>query len=121
MTTARLYIAIALLGLGFLAGWAVNQYRTDSITLAEVRGAEKVAQAERERESQISKDLEARLVEWDKKQWVVYREKTKIVDRPVYNNTCLDADGVQLINIAKGGPSSEHPDTVPGTPGSPGH
>lgn len=121
MTTARLYVALALLLAGFGAGWTVNQYRVDSIELAETRGAEKVAQAERERESQISKDLETRLVEWDKKQWVVYREKTKIVDRPVYNNVCLDADGVRLINAAKGGATSEHADPLRSAPGPPGN
>jgi len=112
----RVYIGIAALVASFIAGWVVNQYRSDSLLLAEERGAELVAKAERERESQISKDLEARLAAWDTKQWVVYREKTKIVDRPIYSNNCLDNDGVQLINDWKGGHSSQYDGAVSTSP-----
>jgi hypothetical protein len=120
---ANLKIVVGLLAaaLCFAAGWKVNQYRTDSLLLAEVRGAELVAQAEREREHAISKTLEDKLSVLDNKTWVVFRDRNKIIEKPVYRNQCLDPDGVQLINAAKGGAAAgQHYGSVPTLTGSTG-
>ena len=56
-----------------------------------------------ESEARISKAAEE-LERVRQQRKVVYRTITrsvdKIVDRPIYRNTCLDADGVQLANDA---------------------
>jgi hypothetical protein len=52
----------------------------------------------KKQESSISATLENKLQELKANERIIEREKLKIIDRPVYNNTCLDTDGVQLLN-----------------------
>lgn len=117
----KFVLGLLIAGFCFFAGWKVNQYRTDSLLLAEVRGAELVAQAEREREHTVSKTLEDKLAVLDNKTWVVFRDRNKIIEKPVYRNQCLDDSGVSIINAAKGGAAAgQHYGSVPTPTGSAG-
>lgn len=61
------------------------------------------AKAVAEAQYKIGKQLEATLSTLKANEKVIEREKIKVVERPVYRNVCLDADGVQLINQSKNG------------------
>lgn len=113
MSDWKLYLQLALAAGIFFAGWQTNQYRNDSLELAATISAQKVAEAERERESRIAKALEDKLAVLDERQWVVFRDRTKIVKEPVYRNQCLDDAGVQLINAAKGGAAGQYTGGMP--------
>lgn len=117
----KLYLQLALAAGIFFAGWKANQYRNDSMELAAMIGAQKVADAERERESRVSKVLEDKLAVLDERQWVVFRDRTKVVEKPVYRNQCLDDDGVQLINAAKGGTAGQYTGGMPAVTRSAGY
>lgn len=119
MMNLKLYLQAAALAVCFLAGWKVRQMYDDSIQLAALQGAQEVAKAEREREFAVSKALEDKLAVLDERQWVVFRDRNKVVTKTVYRNQCLDDDGVRLINTAKGGATSQHSDSVPPVTGSP--
>lgn len=91
---------------------------------------EQAAAAQREKEQQQAHTAGSILEAEDGKAKVVYRSITKTVDRfidrPVYRNTCLDADGLSSVNSALRGPSAtagefdkslSRPDTVGGRDG----
>lgn len=116
MTNLKLYIQIAVAVALILLGWKGRGYYEDSHALAGLKGAQLVAEAERARENEISKTLESKLAALDERQWVVFRDRNKVVTKTVYRNQCLDDDGVRLINAAKGSPASERSPGVPATP-----
>jgi len=76
---------------------------------------------EQERVSTIIDSVDKKLGELRANEKTIEREKVKIIDRPVYNNQCLDDDGVSLINQARLGKSasassSEVQEPLPDTP-----
>ena len=106
-------LAVALL-VAFAMGWLVNGWRYDSVAFAAAQAAEAVTKKGLDREATISSGLEAQLARLSANKTVVQREKQTIIERPVYSNVCLDADGLRLINAAKNGTLSAKPaDRVP--------
>lgn len=59
--------------------------------------------------NQVSADYEQVKSEQRIKVETVTREVQKIIDRPVYNNVCLDDDGLQQLNSLITGNTSEPP------------
>ena len=111
------YILVAGLLLGGLYVWG----RIDGSAICEARIAELQAESqERERNAQAlaqkaSQDLEAIRGKTQIKYKTIVKEVEKLVDRPVYRATCLDADGLRLANSALAReitPSSEPIDPV---------
>ena len=54
----------------------------------------------------VAISLEEKLQKLRENERTVVRETTKVVERPVYRNVCLDPDGVRLINADKEGKAS---------------
>ena len=98
-------LKVAVLLISFLAGWQVNGWRL----AAEKALAEEARQAMidvfREEEAKAAAILEKRLKELRANEKIIDRERVQLVDRPVYSNECLDADGVQLVERARKGKS----------------
>lgn len=112
------YGLIAALFVGMLAGL----YHTGSTNGYAKAKAECVEAAAVQREAELGKINTATAVkeQEDVKAKVVYRTITKTVDkyidRPVYRNVCLDADGLRDANAAltePGSPASKPHDAVP--------
>lgn len=103
---------IVALAIAFSAGWLVNGWRHDALTLAAELGARSGIDAAMRRESDIAANLEVRLKELKANETTIIREQVKIVDRPVYHVSCIDADGLRLANAAKNG-TAEPSDVVP--------
>ena len=57
----------------------------------------------RAEEGRVAQVVEERLADLRANERTIEREKIKLVDRPVYSNECLDADGVRLIERARTG------------------
>lgn len=95
---------LVVLLMAFAAGW-----RTKGAFVAEAELAAQEARVEmiatvRAEEGRVAALVEDRLKELRANERVIEKEKLKIVERPVYSNQCIDADGVQLINkAARGG------------------
>ena len=95
---------LVVLIVAFAAGW-----RTKGAFVAEAELEAQQARAEmislvRAEEGRVAAVVEERLQELRANERTIEREKIKIVERPVYSQHCLDADGVQLINkAARGG------------------
>ena len=93
---------------GIAAGWQVKTWKTGSETLISERTANEI-------DAKIARRFEDVLVRIDKNYRVIEHEKQTIIERPVYNVACIDADGMRIINQSKqlaGKPI----DTMPRTP-----
>jgi hypothetical protein len=107
-------LAIALaFGGGYWKGSSATansyQVKIDKLQLDAVAQLQKTREAWQQQADEAAKSLEK-----DRGQTrTVYRTITqqvdKIVDRPVYRNVCLDADGLRLANAALGGLAVEAP------------
>ena len=99
-------IALALIGALGGAAYKVRESGKDAIRLEWAQANEEARRREQEASAKAAADLAA---ERDKRK-VVIRERTtyvdKIVDRPVYRNVCLDADGLRCVAEAIGGKSA---------------
>lgn len=85
----------------FGAGWRVKAAFVAERDLAAVEAHQKVLDEFRASEGRAAAALEERLQEIKDNVRVIEREKIKLVDRPVYRNECMDADGVRLVNQAR--------------------
>jgi hypothetical protein len=87
----------------FWAGWQVKGAFVAKRDLAIIEAKNEFIQAYREGEAHMSSIVENRLQELRANERIIERERTKIIDRPVYFNECLDADGLLLIERARTG------------------
>lgn len=99
-----LLIALCITLAGTAGGYLKG--RADGDSACEARYAEAAKDAEKaegEKQSGINAEREKSAAAENVRQEAVrevYRETVKLVDRPVYRNRCLDADGVFAIDLA---------------------
>lgn len=90
--------------LGFiLLGWVLRGWYSDHLQLARQAGADAAVQAAINHSSVVAATVERQLARLKANQTVIEREKIKLVDRPVYRNVCIDADGLRLLSALAGG------------------
>ena len=75
----------------------------DSAELAAQKARTALIEELRQNEAHVANILERKLTELKANEKTIIRERTQLVDRPVYHNECLDADGLQLIERARTG------------------
>ena len=96
------YAVLALAILGTLSGIAykIREGGKESVRL-EWAESNRIARAEEEKKAQAAATkTEAVRVEIRYRTKTITKEVDKIVDRPVYSATCLDADGLRLARCA---------------------
>lgn len=110
-------VGLVALAVGFGAAWKTQEWRHDSINLERVERAAKDTFRNVERQ-------DSAVDEYTKGQAnakVIYRkifvEVDKIVERPVYRQQCLDADGLRILGAAIDGANPE-PSPVQPVPAS---
>lgn len=103
LTNWKMILSGLALGAAFVAGWVVKGAFDDSAELAAQKARETLIKELRENEAHIANILERKLEELKANEKVIERERIKIIDRPVYHNECLDADGLRLIERARTG------------------
>lgn len=95
-----LIAGIAIVGvLSFLA-WRIYDAGADSVRVEWAQAAEAQRQEEAERAGKASTKLETDNAKARVITRTIERQVDKIVERPVFRNVCLDADGLCLVNAA---------------------
>lgn len=100
---STLYAAIVASVLGFAAGWQVNDWRH------EAAGAEHASQVKASEDKQEAKADDASASHEGVREQIrtefqiIYRDRDRVVEKPIYRNVCLDADGLRLVKRAIGG------------------
>lgn len=102
---AKLAIVAGALAASFAAGWRVKGAFVAERDLANIEAKNEMVNVFRSMEGGIAKTVEDKLSSLKTNERVIEREKLKIVDRPVYLNNCLDADGLRLVERARKGTS----------------
>lgn len=92
---------VLAVAVGFAAGWQVKGAFVAKSDLAEQKARDEMIAAIRNHEQEIAARLAEKLQKMQMHERVIEREKLKIVTKPIYNNVCLDSDGVRLINHAR--------------------
>jgi len=93
---------VAVLAATSYGGWTARSWYDDSQDLKTQAIVKELQDAFRSSESLQARTLENTLQELKANERIIEREKIKIIDRPVYRNECLDADGVHLLNSQRG-------------------
>lgn len=97
------YIIVAVLCFG--TGWKIKSWQIAERDLAIMEARDAMIAEYRINEAGKAKILEDKLSTLRANERVIEREKLKIINRDVYHNECIDADGVRLIEAARGGNS----------------
>jgi hypothetical protein len=117
------YVAAALLALsiGFGSGWKVRAWKAgaDDVERAEQQAKDQLRRVEHvDQAAQAHEDFKAAAeVRWR----TVTKEVEHVVERPVYRNVCLDADGLRILadDIRSGAsPSRDARTKAPDSPAS---
>lgn len=101
----KLFVALLCAGLIFGAGWQTKGAFVAKHDLAIVEAKKEFIKAYQDAEADKATILENKLSELKTNEKTIIREREKIVDRPVYRNECIDADGLRLIESARTGKS----------------
>lgn len=99
----RQLVAVLILVVTFIAGWQVKSAFIAKRDLAIAEAKAEFIKAYQTAEADKANILEQKLAELKANEKTIERERIKIIDRPVYSNECLDADGLQLIERARAG------------------
>jgi hypothetical protein len=122
MPTLAIYalIALGIFTAGAGSGFKVESWRWSAAELAqqaEIVAERNAAEAKQAAASAaLEKQKESVRVEYQ----TITKEVTKLVDRPVYRNVCLDDDGLRLANRALSGsdPAGQPHPAVPAAGGA---
>lgn len=101
--TVKGLILLAVAAVAFSAGWRVKGAFVAERDLAVLEAKQAFIEAYRKEEGKSAAMFENRLKELRANEKVIQRERIKIVDRPVYRNECLDADGLRIVESARTG------------------
>lgn len=98
------YLAVLAIVAGIaFGGWYGRGLYEDSQELSELKGAQKAIKAATDRESNIAKLVERKLSTLTANQTVIDRGVIREIQKPVYRNVCLPADGLSLLRAAARG------------------
>jgi hypothetical protein len=89
-------VGITLLG-SFYAGYIYSTYQHQSDVISDMIDRQDILREYMARESEIASIVEERLSTLSANERVLERERVRIVEKPVYNISCIDADGQALI------------------------
>lgn len=97
VTTKLVGVAVLLFSC-VAVGWQARGWYEDSERLAVKEMADEMIRRSRLREANIAAAVNSALSSAVLKERTVVRELQPIVERPVYEINCIDADGLDLIN-----------------------
>ena len=99
----KIIAAVIVIGVSFIAGWQVKGAFVAKRDLAIAEAKAEFIKTYQSAEADKANILEQKLAGLKANEKVIERERIKIIDRPVYSNECLDADGLLLIERARTG------------------
>jgi hypothetical protein len=116
------HVAAALVsaGLAFTGGWMVRGWKAGADEVAQMRTDARTALVRAEKVDGAAVAHEGTKAKLQRQDQALDREIERVVEKPVYRNVCLDADGLRVIADALAGtpdpgePAPAVPD--PGTP-----
>ena len=87
----------------FFGGWQVRSYYEDSKDLAAKEERDKIMNMVENRESKIALNVQEQIRELDINTRTIDRGIIREVEKPIYRDVCLPANGVRLFNAIANG------------------
>lgn len=102
MSPLSIYVGIALTAAAMSGAgvWNVQNWRFDAKDKQRIEAEAEQRRTNEKAASAASTGFEQDKTKNETRTRTVYVEVDKIVDRPVYRNVCVDADGLRLLNGA---------------------
>ena len=98
--------AILALVLGFGSGWKVRAWKAGADDAQRIEAEQSDAAKARGHAAQVVEAHEAKREAREQQARIIEREVTRVVEKPVYRNLCLDDDGLRILAEALGAPGS---------------
>ena len=98
------HVAAALLGAALAATstWQIQSWRFEAKEKTRLENEREIRRNNEKRTTIAAEGLEKDKREIEIRYRTITKTVTKFIDRPVYKNTCLDQDGIDVINgVAK--------------------
>lgn len=105
----QLYAAVAVAAIVFGGGWQARSWYQDSIDLGKIEVVEKF----RAEQSQVAQLVENKLQGLRANERITEKVRIQVVDRPIYNVDCIDADGLRIIESYRAGGSAKPAGKMP--------
>lgn len=110
MIYAYLAAGAVAVAVGFGSGWQVRAWKCDAAQAEALEVAARDAARRAEKVDVVAVAFEEKRAAAVVKQRVIRVEVDRVVERPVYRNVCLDADGLRLVAESLGtGPVAGQP------------
>lgn len=93
----KLLAGAILLMSAFYTGYQYASYKADSKALESLLNQQEIMKEYLSKESSVASLVEERLRELKANERVLERERVKIVEKPIYNISCIDEEGQALI------------------------
>lgn len=117
----RLYVyvaaSLALLAAGATAGWQVQGWRHARLEAQRLEDAAEVKRLRARTADTASGGHEADREQIRTEFQIITKEVERVVEKPVYRNVCLDADGLRILERAIRGGSAATGEPAPAVPG----
>ena len=94
------YAAVIAGVLGFAAGWQVNDWRHEAADSERAQHQQKADDAQAVRADSASASHEGVRDQLRTEFQIIYRDRDRVIEKPVFRNVCIDADGLRLIRAA---------------------
>lgn len=96
-------IGVAVAGSLFFGGWQVRSYYEDSKNLAAKEERDKIMNIVESRESKIALNVQQQIRDLDINTRTIDRGIIREIEKPIYRDVCLPANGVRLFNAIANG------------------
>lgn len=100
---AKLLVVAGVLLVAFGGGWYARGQLEEIEDAKQAQAIQRAVDTFREHEQNVARTLDQKLEKLKANERVIEREIPKIIDRPVYRNVCIDADGLRLLEEARVG------------------
>lgn len=94
----QLALAIVMIVLAFSAGWKTKSWQADSVQLYIDKVAAVFTKEAKSREAAVAVSVQKALKESIVHERIIERQLQPIINREVYTQDCIDADGLDVIN-----------------------
>lgn len=100
MIPPSLYVAAVLMLASFGAGWQVQAWRWKAAESAQIEQANAALVAEQKRSAEASRGYQEQLAKVKAKTRVIVNEVNREIEKPVYRDCVIPADGMRLLDQA---------------------
>ena len=102
--------ALVALAMGFTGGWQVRAWKAGQDDAERLQAQAQAAQAGAARADAAAAGHETVRAGLQQQRRVLIQEVERVVEKPVYRDVCLDADGLRIIAAAAGAaPAASQP------------